>query len=105
MAKKIGITETVLRDAHQSLIATRMRTDEFVDILDTMDKKYPDNLFNRYGNINYDNDDVILAYETIGKKRGCIVSGGDIDYDKVSSIIIKDLREGKLGKVTFDEVN
>ena len=74
-------------------------------ILDTMDKKYPDNLFNRYGNINYDNDDVILAYETIGKKRGCIVSGGDIDYDKVSSIIIKDLREGKLGKVTFDEVN
>ena len=74
-------------------------------ILDTMDKKYPDNLFNRYGNINYDNDDVILAYEIIGKKRGCIVSGGDIDYDKVSSIIIKDLREGKLGKVTFDEVN
>lgn len=74
-------------------------------ILDTMDKKYQDNLFNRYGNINYDNDDVILAYETIGKKRGCIVSGGDIDYDKVSSIIIKDLREGKLGKVTFDEVN
>lgn len=35
---KIGITETVLRDAHQSLIATRMRTEEFVDILDTMDK-------------------------------------------------------------------
>lgn len=35
---KIGITETVLRDAHQSLIATRMRTDEFVGILDKMDK-------------------------------------------------------------------
>ena len=38
MAKKIGITETVLRDAHQSLIATRMRTDEFSDILEKMDK-------------------------------------------------------------------
>ena len=35
MAKKIGITETVLRDAHQSLIATRMRTEEFSDILET----------------------------------------------------------------------
>ncbi len=33
----IKITETVLRDAHQSLIATRMRTDEFVDILEKMD--------------------------------------------------------------------
>ncbi len=38
MVRKIRITETVLRDAHQSLIATRMRTDEFVDILDKMDK-------------------------------------------------------------------
>ncbi|MCI6007633.1 MAG: oxaloacetate decarboxylase subunit alpha [Ruminococcus sp.] len=38
MAKKIGITETVLRDAHQSLIATRMRTDEFSGILEKMDK-------------------------------------------------------------------
>ena len=35
---KIGITETVLRDAHQSLIATRMTTDEFSDILEKMDK-------------------------------------------------------------------
>lgn len=34
---KIAVTETVLRDAHQSLIATRMRTDEFEDILETMD--------------------------------------------------------------------
>ncbi len=35
---KIGITETVLRDAHQSLIATRMTTEEFSDILEKMDK-------------------------------------------------------------------
>ena len=73
-------------------------------ILDTMSNKYANNLFDRYGNINYDKEDVVLAYDIIGKKRGCIISGGDIDYDKVSSIIIKDLREGKLGKVTFDEV-
>ena len=35
---KIFITETVLRDAHQSRLATRMRTDEFSDILEKMDK-------------------------------------------------------------------
>ena len=104
MAKKIGITETVLRDAHQSLIATRMRTDEFVDILDTMDKKYPDNLFNRYGNINYDNDDVILAYETIGKKRGCIVSGGNVDDEKTANIILDDFRNCRLGCITLEKV-
>ncbi|MBR1441717.1 MAG: pyruvate carboxylase subunit B [Lachnospiraceae bacterium] len=36
--KPVGITETVLRDAHQSLIATRMPTDEMLPIVETMDK-------------------------------------------------------------------
>lgn len=38
MQKKIGITETVLRDAHQSLIATRMTTQEMLPILEQLDK-------------------------------------------------------------------
>lgn len=36
--KKILITETVLRDAHQSLIATRMTTDEMMPILSKLDE-------------------------------------------------------------------
>ena len=35
---KVGITETILRDANQSLIATRMPIDRFKDILSTLDK-------------------------------------------------------------------
>ena len=35
---KLKITETVLRDAHQSLIATRMSTEEMVPILSAMDE-------------------------------------------------------------------
>ena len=38
MAKPVKITETVLRDAHQSLIATRMTTDEMLPIVEKMDK-------------------------------------------------------------------
>lgn len=38
MAKKIGITETILRDAHQSLIATRMSTAEMLPALEQLDK-------------------------------------------------------------------
>ena len=37
-AHKVGITETVLRDAHQSLIATRMTTEEMLPILETLDQ-------------------------------------------------------------------
>lgn len=73
-------------------------------ILDTLYKKYKNNLKERYGINDFDIDDVIPTYDEIGKKRGCLIKGGEVDYDKVSSIIIKDLREGRLGKVTFDEV-
>ena len=38
MANKLGITETILRDAHQSLIATRMTTEEMLPIVEKMDK-------------------------------------------------------------------
>ena len=76
-----------------------------VYILDTLNKKYKQSLIDRYNLYDFDYDDVIPSYEKIGRKRGCIISGGEVDYDKVSNLIIKDLREGKLGKVTFDEVN
>ena len=38
MAREIKFTETVLRDAHQSLVATRMTTDAMLPILETMDQ-------------------------------------------------------------------
>ena len=37
MAKKVLITETVLRDAHQSLAATRMTTEEMIPALEALD--------------------------------------------------------------------
>jgi ribosome biogenesis GTPase A len=72
-------------------------------ILKYMFDNYKDFLFNRYGNFSLDEEDYSEAYEYIGRKRGCLVKGNEVDYNKVSNIIIKDLREGYLGKVTFDE--
>ncbi|MND60546.1 2-oxoglutarate carboxylase large subunit [compost metagenome] len=37
-AKKIGVTDTILRDAHQSLLATRMRLEDMLPICDKLDK-------------------------------------------------------------------
>ena len=48
-------------------------------------------------------DDYTDNYELIGRKRGCIVRGNEVDYNKVSTLIVRDLRNGYLGKVTFDE--
>ena len=38
MSKKISITDTILRDAHQSLLATRMRTEDMLPICDKLDR-------------------------------------------------------------------
>jgi len=38
MGKKVLVTDTILRDAHQSQAATRMRTDEMIPMLDKLDK-------------------------------------------------------------------
>ena len=40
----------------------------------------------------------------IGRKRGCIVSGGNVDDEKVSNIILDDFRNCKLGKITLEKV-
>ena len=37
MENKVYITETVLRDAHQSLLATRMRTEDMLPIAEKLD--------------------------------------------------------------------
>ena len=37
----------------------------------------------------------------IGKKRGAVISGGEIDDEKTAKIILSDFRSGKLGKITL----
>ena len=70
-------------------------------ILEYMFNNYRTALEDRYGVTNI--DDYSDVYDVIGRRRGCVVRGNEVDYDKVSNLIIKDLQEGYLGKVTFDE--
>ena len=63
---------------------------------------YPGILRDKYGITEIDVDDLTETYDLIGKKRGALLKGGYVDYDKVYTIIINDLKEGKIGQVTFD---
>lgn len=42
--------------------------------------------------------------ELIAKKRGAILTKNEIDYGKVSNIILTDFRNGNLGKITLEKV-
>lgn len=39
---------------------------------------------------------------SIGRKRGCIIKGGEIDYTKVSNIILDEFRKGIIGNITLE---
>lgn len=41
--------------------------------------------------------------QQIGKKRGCIISGGEIDDEKTAKVILDDFRSGKLGNITLEK--
>ena len=72
-------------------------------ILDTLNKYYPEILKNRYNLENY-SEDYIENLEWIGKKRGCLERGGIVDYDKVYSVILNDMKSGLIRGITFDRI-
>ena len=61
---------------------------------------YPSKLEERYGIT--DITDMVEVYDTIGKKRGCLISGGEIDYDRVVDVVIRDFNNNSFGNITFD---
>lgn len=73
-------------------------------ILKKLYELYPDRLEDRYGIVELD-EDLIESYDMIAKKRGALSRGGVADYDKVSNIIIRDLKNGYFGNITFDRLD
>lgn len=70
-------------------------------ILETLNNYYPEILKERYG-IDGITDDIVDTLDIIGKKRGCLIKGGEIDYEKVYSIILNDIKNGYIKGITFD---
>ncbi|MGI5900940.1 MAG: ribosome biogenesis GTPase YlqF [Desulfitobacteriia bacterium] len=51
---------------------------------------------------HYDLADSELDLEGIGRRRGCLISGGRIDTLKTAQVFLKDFRSGKIAKITMD---
>lgn len=67
-----------------------------------MQEYYPENLNNRYGVNITPEMDLLEVYDTIGRKRNCLLKGNQIDYDRVVNLVLYDLRHNKLGAMSYD---
>ena len=92
-----AIKDTILEiEAIALALVSRMRT------------FYPSLLSERYklGDMEqYTDYDDYELFRLIGKKRGFLVSGGEINEERTANMLLDEFRSGKLGRITLDKVN
>ena len=75
-----------------------------VYILKTLYNYYPNIIKTRY-NVTELDEDFIEVYEIIGRKIGAVISGGEIDYNRVSDYVLNDIKQEKIIGITFDRMD
>ncbi|MCQ4921810.1 ribosome biogenesis GTPase YlqF [Tissierella carlieri] len=95
-------------DVGLNLAFTGAIKDEILDIetlalrlVERLTNYFPNLLNNRY-NIEIEGKSYLEIMEEIGRRRGCIIKGGEIDYTKVSNIVLDEFRKGVIGNITLE---
>ena len=90
------------------------KTDVAYQLLKLLYKDYKDKIILKYKLTEEEQNSIISKDEQnniielmdiIARKRGAIISGGEIDYEKVSNMILNDFRTGKIGRITLEQIN
>ena len=72
-------------------------------LLEALITKYPELIMSRY---KFEEDEMhgptIEVMDEIGRKRGCIKRGKELDYDKVARLILDEYRKGTIGRITLE---
>ena len=85
--------------------------DEVVDIeqlaarlAQLLAKEYPQLLCQRYKLKELPETEGLAVVEQIGRKRGMLISGGEVDMERASITILDEFRGGKIGRITIEQV-
>jgi len=64
--------------------------------------RYPNLLLQRYRFLETLPEDEITLIEKIGRARGCLQKGGVVNLQKASEVLIRELRAGKIGRISLE---
>ncbi len=73
-----------------------------VRLLEVMKTDYPDRLTERYKIADFADKEAWEVLEMIGKKRGMMIKGGEIDYERASVMLLDEYRGGRLGTISLE---
>lgn len=100
MYKQIGYNLAICNSIGRNATDDELLT---LYLIEYLLEHYPEELKTRYklkpDDLKLNDDDLL---NEIGRKRGCILSGGIIDTQKTSELIIQDFREGRIGKISLE---
>jgi ribosome biogenesis GTPase A len=74
-----------------------------VKLTEILARDYPARLTERYKIRDFEGLSPYEVLETIGRRRGMLISGGEVDTLRASQMLLDELRGGKLGKITFEQ--
>jgi ribosome biogenesis GTPase A len=66
-----------------------------------LEREYPERLKERF-QLEYIPEDIVDFFDEIGKRRGCLMGGGQVDYDKVAELVIREFRSELFGPITLE---
>lgn len=84
------------------------------NLLKLLIKEYPEKIIERYklgkeeiknvlSSDAEENEKILEIMHMIGRKRGALISGGNIDEEKVARIILEEFRSGKIDRITLEK--
>ena len=85
--------------------------DEIMDIeelafnlVKKLEVDFKDELMTRY-KLEHLSEETIENLDNIARKRGCLISGGNIDYNRIAVILLDEFRGGKIGNISLERVD
>lgn len=72
------------------------------ELLKAIYEKYPENLKAVFADVDFEFEEFIELYDRLCLKRGFIMRGGEVDYNRAGKSFIDDFRAGKFGKITLE---
>ena len=67
------------------------------------ENSYKENVISRYNIEISDEDDGYEILQKVGRKRGMLISGGEVNTERAAITVLDEFRSGKLGKITLEE--
>lgn len=74
-----------------------------LELISLLQRDYPELLAQRY-KLEELSQTPLETMEAAARKRGCILPGKKIDYERIARVVLDEFRSGKIGKITLEKV-